>query len=418
MEEPMESPHRIPQIRLSIFNEIAHTMRVVKPFVWKETYLKVHPNGAAIFHEQKKLAFLLPLIVEAHELLPPTPLFWVNDDRTIPLWRTTLWLHEHTIQWLAETGESYPPELRDEIQPRLDQLKPSQPAKRSQPPTPPKPNRWTERPEEKQSGQAPQEAAPQDPKGTQNTPQQVADRERQYMELQYIFAKASQRTLAESRPTHSSQPTTPASLPAASQPKTGEADATLSSKTSTEAAVEAPAHQESHRPPKVSAQSLFNQRPTPPSQPATREPKTDTPGTGALSTNSPHSPAQTRAEQQQPPRQEQPGVDKEIPTEESTPVDTPNESPDTQVTATVVASSPEPASEADQEVDLLAADIPTLQNLQRAACEKVTYHETRLASARQNLYRITKRLKTIQDGQEPDTPQASPFMDIEMEIID
>ena len=111
-------------------------------------------------------------------------------------------------------------------------------------------------------------------------------------------------------------------------------------------------------------------------------------------------------------------MDKEIPTEESTHVDTPNESPDTQVTATVVASSPEPASEADQGVDLLAADIPTLQNLQRAACEKVTYHETRLASARQNLYRITKRLKTIQDGQEPDTPQASPFMDIEMEIID
>ena len=60
--------------------------------------------------------------------------------------RTTLWLHEHTIQWLSETGESYPPELRDEIQPRLDQLKPSQPAKRSQPPTPPKPNRWMERP--------------------------------------------------------------------------------------------------------------------------------------------------------------------------------------------------------------------------------------------------------------------------------
>ena len=88
-------------------------MRVVHPFVWNQTHLKVHPNGAAIFHEQKKLAFLLPLIVEAHELLPPTPLFWVNDDNTIPLWSTTLWLHEDTIQWLAETEESYPPELRD-----------------------------------------------------------------------------------------------------------------------------------------------------------------------------------------------------------------------------------------------------------------------------------------------------------------
>ena len=219
-------------IRLSIFNDIAHTMRVVNPFVWKETYLKVHPNGAAIFHEQKKLAFLLPLIVEAHALLPPTPLFWVNDDQTIPLWRTTLWLHEHTIQWLAETGESYPPELRDENQPRLNQLKPSQPAKHSQPPPPPKPTRWTERTEEKQSVQALQEAAPQDPKGTQNTPQQVADRERQYMELQYIFAQASQRTLADSRPAHSTQTQKPANLLAASQQSTEEAATTVPSKSS------------------------------------------------------------------------------------------------------------------------------------------------------------------------------------------
>ena len=62
--------------------------------------------------------------------------------------------------------------------------------------------------------------------------------------------------------------------------------------------------------------------------------------------------------------------------------------------------------------------LTLLQNLQRAASEKVAYHETRPASARHNLWRITKRLKTIQDGQEPDTPQASPIVDIEMEIID
>ena len=95
-------------------------MRIVRPFVWNDTYLKVHPNGAAVFADQKKLAFLLPLIIGAHALLPPTPLFWTNDDQTIPLLRTTLWLHERTIQWLAETGEAYPPELRNEIQPRLD----------------------------------------------------------------------------------------------------------------------------------------------------------------------------------------------------------------------------------------------------------------------------------------------------------
>ena len=304
------------------------------------------------------------------------------------------------------------------IQPRLDKLKPSQPAKRSQPPTPPKPNRWLERPQEKQTVQAPQEPAPQDPKGNQKTPQQVADQERQYMELQAVFAQMRQRTIAESRPAHPTQSQTSTSLPAASPQITGEADTALPSKSSTNAAAEAPVHQESHRPPKVSAQSLFNQRPAPPSPPATREPETDTPGTGALSTHSPHPTAQIRAEQQQPPKQEQPSVDKEIPTERSTPVDTPSESPDTQATDTVVASSPEPACETGQEVDLFAADIPTLQNLQRVASEKVAYHETRLARARQNLWRITKRLKTIQDGQEPDTPQASPIVDIEMEIID
>ena len=159
------------KIRLSIFNDVAHTMRVVQPFVWNHTHLKVHPNGAMIFHEQKRLAFLLPLIVEAHELLPPKPLFWVNDDNTIPLWRTTLWLHEETIQWLAETGESYPHELRDEIQPRIDQLKPSQHAKRAQPPPPPLPTRWTERTAAKQPVQTLQATTPPDPKGTQSTPQ-------------------------------------------------------------------------------------------------------------------------------------------------------------------------------------------------------------------------------------------------------
>ena len=108
-----------PEVRMSIFNDRAHTIRVVRPFIWHDTYLKVHPNGAAVFAEDKKLAFLLPLVIEAHALLPPTPLFWINDDKTIPLHRQTLWLHASTIQWLADTGEAYPQELRDEIQSRL-----------------------------------------------------------------------------------------------------------------------------------------------------------------------------------------------------------------------------------------------------------------------------------------------------------
>ena len=161
----------------------------------------------------------------------------------------------------------------------------------------------------------------------------------------------------------------------------------------------------------------FSQRPGPPSLPPTSKSKTDTPGTGALSSDS-HSTAQNRAEEQQQPQKEQPTVDNETPTEESSPADTPNESPETQATDTVVASSPEPACETRQDVDLAAADIPTLQDMQKAASERVAFHETRLASAREHLTRIRKRLKRMQDGQSPGTPQASPVADMEMEIID
>lgn len=289
----MKSLHRILKIRMSIFNHFAHTMRIVRPFVWNDTYLKVHPNGAAVFADQKKLAFLLPLIIGAHALLPPTPLFWTNDDQTIPLLRTTLWLHERTIQWLAETGEAYPPELRNEIQPRLDKLKPSQPAKKLQPPPPPKPSRWQVRPQEKQIMQAPQEPAPQDLKGAQTSPQQVADHERQYMELQATFARMRQRTIAESRPTNSTQSQASASLSASRPPATGAPNTTLPPQIGTNAATEASVQQDSHRPPKISAQSLADQRLEPPSPPSTHEPKTDTPGTGELSTHSPHPSVQT-----------------------------------------------------------------------------------------------------------------------------
>ena len=125
-----------------------------------------------------------------------------------------------------------------------------------------------------------------------------------------------------------------------------------------------------------------------------------------------------KGEEQQQPQEEQSTVDNDTPTEESLPADTPNESPETQATDTVVASSPEPTSESRQNVDLAAADIPTLQNMEKAACERVAFHETRLASAREHLTRIKKRLKRMQDGQSPGTPQASPVADMEMEIID
>ena len=105
-------------------------------------------------------------------------------------------------------------------------------------------------------------------------------------------------------------------------------------------------------------------------------------------------------------------------TEESSPANTPKESPETQATDTAGASSPEPASESRQDVDLAAVDIPTLQNMEKTACERVAFHETRLLNAREHLTRIRKRLKRMQDDQSPDTLQPSPVADMEMEIID
>ena len=297
----------------------------------------------------------------------------------------------------------------------LTKLKPSQPAKKLQPPTPPKPTRWQERPQEKQIMQAPQEPSPQDPKGSQTSPQHVADHERQYMELQAAFARMRQRTIADSRPTNSTQSQASASLSASNPPTTGDTKTTVTPQISTNAATEAPVQQGSHRPPKVSAQSLADQRPAPPSPPSTHEPETDTPGTGELSTHSPHPSVQIGTKQQPLPRHKQPSVNKKDPAEGTTPVDSPTESSDTLATDTVVVSSPEPAGEPVREDDLFAADIPTLQNWQRVASENVEVLTTRLARARDNLSRITKRLKTMQEDQETDTPTASPIVDTEME---
>ena len=348
------------KIRLSIFNNVAHTVRVVQPFVWNQTHLKVHPNGAAVFHEQKRLAFLLPLIIEAHELLPPKPLFWVNDDNTIPLWRTTLWTHEETIQWLAETGEPYPIELRDELQPRINQLKSSQPAKRAQPPPPPQPTRWTERSAAKQPVQKLQADTPQDPKGTQSTPQQVADRERQYMELQSIIHQANQRTLTDSRPAEVKKTQKLANLLAASQQSTDNAATAVSTNPSTGVVAEDPTPQQSNPPAKISAQSLFNQRPGPPSAlPATKS-QSDTPGYRRVILRLSTLQLTTKMMDSNN-LQSSPAANDDTPTEESSPADAPNESPETQATDTAGASSPEPTTESRQDVDLAAADIPTLQ---------------------------------------------------------
>ena len=403
------------EVRMSIFDNHAHTIRVVRPFVWKDTYLKVHPNGAAIFAEDKRLAFLLPLIIEAHELLPATPLFWVNDDKTIPLYRTTLWLHASTIQWIADTGEPYPPELRDEIQPRLNKLRPPQTAKPKQPPQPPKPTRWQERadrPKAKAEMPASQGSTLQDPQASTPSPQQLAEQDKRYMELQAVIASMGQRTLAESRP-KASQPgqelnqtpvqLAPQQVDAGAHSQSGTVDNGTAKDSTTHNSSQSQAT-------KVSAHTLAEARPEPPpSPPSTKEPKEDAPGTGELSERGQDHPGAKKPTQ---PRQTQPLI-VEVNVGAS-PILSPTESPDALTSETVVVSSPAPC----QEEDINAMDLPTLQSRQVVALEKVQTLTTQLARAQDFASRITKRLKTMQERQAPPTPPASPTEDIEMDGMD
>ena len=110
-------------VRLSIFDTYGHTRKVVKPFQYNYDFLRVHVNGAAVYAENAELAFLLPLIVDAHRLLPAVPIFWDNEDGSIALHRSSMWMHLDTITWLAKTGEPYPEALHTVIEPHIQAVR-------------------------------------------------------------------------------------------------------------------------------------------------------------------------------------------------------------------------------------------------------------------------------------------------------
>ena len=133
---------------MSICDRNGRTLKVVCPFKYNDTYLKVHPNGAAVYSDNKKFEFLLPLIVLSHDLLPHRSSGrWKKRESkpSVCLHRTSLWLHEETIEWLAETNEPFPPEFRDSIMPRLQKRLPKSQAKppgKTQASPAPKTVRW------------------------------------------------------------------------------------------------------------------------------------------------------------------------------------------------------------------------------------------------------------------------------------
>ena len=139
-------------------------------------------------------------------------------------------------------------------------MRPPPPAKSMQPPQPPKPTRWQERSKEKSDTHG------------------IA-----------MVATLGQRTLAESRPTANQPGREPDGTPVPPAPKRVDAGAHLQSGIIDDGTAKGLTTQKSSQLPttKVSAQTLAEVRPAPPSPPSTKEPKEDAPGTGELSAHAP-----------------------------------------------------------------------------------------------------------------------------------
>ena len=228
------------------------------------------------FAEEKKVMFPLPLIVETHKLIPSTPVFWKLDDNTIPLARTTMWLNQQIVEWLAGTGEWYPPELRDELLPRIEACK-SRQQPRKQPPDPPRPTRWQAVTQPAvHDVSAPQVAAEPSTQGTkasQKSLRQEAKRDQQYIKLAKKFAQMiSQRPQTTDTQSQHTQASASNTQPQSTAPLQDTPPATTQKQLANNCKEGI-----------VTAQELAEKRPEPPTLPESVTAKRDAPGTGELS---------------------------------------------------------------------------------------------------------------------------------------
>ena len=190
--------------RLSIFDTYGHTRKEVKPFQYNHDFLRVHVNGAAVYSEDAELAFLLPLIVDAHRLLPAVPIFWDDGSGSIALHRTSMWMHEDTITWLARTGQPYPKALHTLIEPQIHAVRTRLYGQR-QPPVEAQSNRKQERPpanSDQPARQCQQQLPPQQfrpPTGSAPINNLNTNHDRHYMRLQEVFLDIALPVPAEVR---------------------------------------------------------------------------------------------------------------------------------------------------------------------------------------------------------------------------
>ena len=373
-------------IWMSIFEPSGATSREVRPFVYNDDHLRVHRNGAAVYSEEKKFAFLLPLIVQAHHLLPDIPIFWANDNSPLSLYKSFTWMHEDTIKWLADTGADYPPALRPQIQPRIDALRAWQSGRR-QPPAPPQPNRWqgerrTQRWDDTEAHASPTAQA----QAVRLSPRHMVKDDKMYMIMQEGFldiantipkrgsgnpAMASQVEDAETSPESPSQKPPATTVKGVKRGKT-KATGAEEERRAVRRPPTPPPKADARKPDKPSKCSPVKEVPKEREQ-AQESSSSDSSSSSSSSSEAPEAP-QEEEEPDQP--------DEEDPQEEE-------------------EEEEEQSSEESDMPDLTEkaikkADLPTLNKMQRAAEKRIGALESDLKTTKDFLTVIIKRRKTVQ----------------------
>ena len=374
-------------IWLSIFEPSGETSREVRPFVYNDDHLRVHRNGAAVYSEEKKLIFLLPLIVHAHHLLPDIPIFWANDNSPLSLYKSYTWMHEDTIKWLADTGAHYPPALRPQIQPRIDALRAWQSGRR-QPPTPPQPNRWQEKRTQRRDDAEAQAPTASQAQAVRLSPRHMVRDDKMYMIMQEGFldiantipipkrslgnpARASQVEDAETSPASPSQKPPATTVKGEKRGKT-KATRAEEGKRATRRPATPPPKADARKPDKLSKHS-----------PAKEVPKEKEQAQGSSSSDSSSSSSSSSEAPEAPQEEEEPDQLEEEETQE--------EEEEEEEQSSEESDMPDLTEKA-----IKKADLPTLNKMQRAAEKRIGVLESDLKTTKDFLTVIIKRRKVVQ----------------------
>ena len=377
-------------IWMSIFEPSGATSREVRPFVYNNDHLRVHRNGAAVYSEEKKFIFLLPLIVHAHHLLPDTPLFWANENSPLSLYKSYTWMHEDTIKWLADTGADYPPALRPQIQPRIDALRSWQYGRR-QPPPPPQPNRWQVKSTQMQDDTEAQAPTAPQTQAVRLSPRHMVRDDKMYMIMQEGFLDIANTLPITKRslgnPAQASQvkdavmsPESPSQEPPATTvkgEKRGKTKATKAEegKRAARRPATPPPRADARKPDKRSKRS-----------PAKEVPKEKEQVQESSSSDSSSSSSSSSEALEAPQEEEEPDQPEEEETQEEE-----EEEEEEEGQSSEESDMPDLTEKA-----IKKADLPTLDKMQRAAEKRIGALESDLKTTKDFLTVIIKRRRTVQ----------------------